>query len=133
MAPQPDAPTQASVSRRSAFRLNWIQAELHCLQCGRMLGRLAETTSRQGASAVFSPLAIFRSAEAPQTPCRLKRVGRLRCQTCGGCAVISDVERFTTYSETMDVSDVERPRRGRRPSQLRDVPDRRLVELGLAS
>jgi hypothetical protein len=132
LALQSEAPTHASVTPRSALRQHWIQADLHCLQCGRTLGRVAETTPRHGASAVFSPAAIFRSSEAPHAPCRINSVERLRCQACGGCAVISDFERFTTYNETMDLSDVERPRRGRPPTLPRYVPDHRLVELGLA-
>ena len=110
------------------MKRQWVQADLQCLQCGRLLGRLAGACERMGASYQFS---VFRSSDTGQPLRRIRGNERFVCDLCGGNGLIVDIECFTTYDDPEDVPLAHH--RGRRPTPMRPATDRRLIELGLAS
>jgi hypothetical protein len=110
---------------------HWFQAEVHCLQCGRLVGRVlgpvaAGCTPRW--PQVAGP-ALFRPV-GPNRPVRaLAAIEHFRCTVCGGSGVVEELEVFTTYNFEFDD---DRPRRGRRPKmRLGRQRDPRLAEFGI--
>ena len=109
-----------------AGRKDWVQADLRCLMCGRVIGRLigpvpvakAAATAAAGRWAQF---AAFRPADASEPAVRLFGDERFRCTTCGGGVIMDEVERFSTYADIADADDdpERRPRRGRPPKPWR--------------
>jgi DNA-directed RNA polymerase subunit N (RpoN/RPB10) len=106
-----------------AGRKDWVQADLRCLMCGRVAGRLvgplpasdAERRAVVGRSAQFS---AFRPADTSVPAVRLVGREHFRCTTCGGGVIMGELETFSTYAEVQD--DLERrPRRGRPPKPWR--------------
>jgi len=128
-----------------AGRKDWIQADLRCLMCGRVPGRLigplpAADASGTGAVAGGPPqFAAFRPTDASVPAVRLlgheRAHFRFRCTTCGGALIMDELETFSTYEDVDDeLEDHERPRRGRPPKPWRrtaSTPDW-LAELGVA-
>jgi hypothetical protein len=121
-----------------AGRKDWVQADLRCLMCGRIVGRLVgpllagELAPR---SATGSPpqFAAFRPADSTQPAVRLVGGEHFRCTTCGGGVLMDELETFSTYEDVEDDLE-ERPRRGRPPKPWRRThssPDW-LDELGIA-
>ena len=111
-------------------RLHWFQAEVHCLQCGRLVGRVL------GPVAVGCPPrwprhagpAVFRPA-GPNGPARaLVATQRFSCTVCGGSGVLEEFEESTTGDFEFDddrlVADV-----GRRCGSV--AVDPRLAEFGI--
>ena len=103
-------------------RKDWIQADVRCLMCGRVQGRLvgplpvAEIPRR---SATTRPhFAAFRPADDAVPAVRLQGSEHLRCSTCGGALIMDELETFSTYEEIDDELD-QRPRRGRPPKPWR--------------
>ena len=114
-----------------AEQRQWVQADLQCLQCGRVLGRLAgpcQSGSRVGAGYAFS---VFRPSDPRQSLRGIQGNERFHCDMCGGNAFVDEFECFTTYDEPEEVPVARH--RGRPPTPMRRTTDRRLVELGLAS
>jgi hypothetical protein len=116
-------------------RRDWVQADVRCLLCGRMLGRLVGPLppgrSRIGTVGWDVPFAAFCSSDRGIPARRVSGPERLRCSTCGGGVLVDEVEVFSTYDEPLEER-APRPRRGRPPKPWRQAPDRRLAELGLA-
>jgi hypothetical protein len=98
-------------------RKDWVQADLRCLMCGRVLGRLVGPLA--AAPAGKPPrFAAFRPADAATPTVPLVGGESFRCQTCGGGVIMDEVETFSTYADIDD--DLEqRPRRGRPPKPWR--------------
>jgi DNA-directed RNA polymerase subunit N (RpoN/RPB10) len=106
-----------------AGRKDWVQADLRCLMCGRVIGRLVgpvpagdpATRSLGGRPPQF---AAFRPADAHVPAVRLEGGEQFRCTTCGGAVMMDEVETFSTYADIDDEIE-DRPRRGRPPKPWR--------------
>lgn len=109
-----------------AGRKDWVQADLRCLMCGRIIGRLVGPLAQDeppGRSAVARPpqFAAFRPADTREPAVRLTGGEQFRCTTCGGAVLMDEVETFSTYAD-IDDEQQERPRRGRPPKPWRRSP-----------
>jgi DNA-directed RNA polymerase subunit N (RpoN/RPB10) len=121
-----------------AGRKDWVQADLRCLMCGRVVGRLvgplpASDVAKRSLAGRPPQFAAFRPADTSASAVRLVGGEQFRCPTCGGAVIMDELETFSTYE---DISDEigERPRRGRPPKPWRRTagsPDW-LQELGIA-
>jgi len=110
----------------------WVLANLHCLQCGRFIGRLAGPRELTPSGETYS-FSVFRSADPSAPPQRLRGDERFRCPGCGGRPILDAIERFSTYHEPkMNEPEDDEKRRGRRPRPIVPTVDPRLRELGLA-
>ena len=106
-----------------AGRKDWVQADLRCLLCGRIIGRLVgplppgdpANRSLAGRPPHF---AAFRPADTRTTAVRLSGGEQFHCTTCGGAFIMDEVETFSTYTDIDDELD-QRPRRGRPPKPWR--------------
>jgi len=118
-------------------RKDWVQADLRCLMCGRVIGRLVgplPTEADRRALAGRPPqFAAFRPANTSVPAVRLVGGEHFRCTTCGGGVILDELETFSTYEDIDDDLD-ERPRRGRPPKPWRRPPEAPtwLDELGIA-
>jgi DNA-directed RNA polymerase subunit N (RpoN/RPB10) len=118
-------------------RKDWVQADLRCLMCGRVIGRLVgplPTEADRRALAGRPPqFAAFRPANTSVPAVRLVGGEHFRCTTCGGGVIMDELETFSTYEDIDDDLD-ERPRRGRPPKPWRRPPEAPtwLDELGIA-
>src|SRR5262252_6595316 len=117
-------------------RKDWVQADLRCLMCGRVLGRLVGPLppAQEGRSLAGGPprFAAFRPADMATPAVRLVGTETFRCRTCGGGVIMDEVETFSTY-EDVDDDLKQRPRRGRPPKPWRRPPESSwLDELGIA-
>ena len=106
-----------------AGRKDWVQADLRCLMCGRVTGRLVGPLPPGDAarrSLVGPPpqFAAFRPADASEPAVRIVGGEHFRCTTCGGGVIMDELETFSTYEDIDDELD-ERPRRGRPPKPWR--------------
>lgn len=122
-----------------AGRKDWVQADLRCLMCGRVIGRLvgAVRADKPAVGTVarrWPQFAAFRPADTAVPAARLVGDERFRCTTCGGCVILDEVERFSTYADVDDGELEEQPRRGRPPKPWRRTPTSPdwLEELGIA-
>ena len=118
-------------------RKDWVQADLRCLMCGRVLGRLVGPLPASKPSASDRPtwprFAAFRPADLSTPTVRLSGSESFRCQTCGGGVIMDELETFSTYEDIDDEAE-QRPRRGRPPKPWRRTPATRswLDDLGVA-
>jgi hypothetical protein len=119
-------------------RMDWIQADVRCLMCGRVLGRLvgplpAEYSGQRSLVGRRPTFAAFRPVDPSAPAVRLSGGERFRCSTCGGGAIMDEVETFSTYDDVDDELD-ERPRRGRPPKPWRrgTASPSWIEELGIA-
>ena len=118
-------------------RKDWVQADLRCLMCGRVIGRLVGPlpTEADRRALVGRPpqFAAFRPANTNVPAVRLVGGEHFRCTTCGGGVIMDELETFSTYEDVDDDLD-ERPRRGRPPKPWRRPPEAPtwLDELGIA-
>jgi DNA-directed RNA polymerase subunit N (RpoN/RPB10) len=118
-------------------RKDWVQADLRCLMCGRVIGRLVgplPTVADRRALAGRPPqFAAFRPANVNVPAVRLVGGEQFRCPTCGGGVIMDELETFSTYEDVDDDLE-ERPRRGRPPKPWRRPPEAPtwLDELGIA-
>jgi hypothetical protein len=115
-----------------AGRKDWVQADLRCLMCGRVQGRLVgalpATQIRRGPPR----FAAFRPADASTPAVRLVGGEQFRCRTCGGGVIMDELETFSTYEDVPEDGE-RRPRRGRPPKPWRSTPGTSwLDELGIA-
>jgi len=119
-----------------AGRKDWVQADLRCLMCGRVLGRLVGPLAPNATwGATLAAFAAFRPADPALPAIRLAGNERFRCGTCGGGVLIDEVETFSTYPEVSDEDTERRPRRGRPPKPWRPNPTSAttwLEDLGIA-
>ena len=120
-----------------AGRKDWVQADLRCLMCGRVIGRvvgpLPTDTDRRALAGRQPQFAAFRPANTSVPAVRLIGGEHFRCPTCGGGVIMDELETFSTYEDIDDDLD-ERPRRGRPPKPWRRPPEAPtwLDELGIA-
>jgi hypothetical protein len=123
----------------TAGRKDWVQADLRCMLCGRVVGRLigplpANDAARRAQAGIRPQFAAFRPADMNVPAVRLKGGEHFRCTTCGGAVIMDELEFFSTYDDIDDEEVVDRPRRGRPPKPWRRVADRPdwLAELEIA-
>jgi DNA-directed RNA polymerase subunit N (RpoN/RPB10) len=122
-----------------AGRKDWVQADLRCLMCGRVIGRLVgplpvDDGLRSVRVGRLPKFAAFRPTDVSVPTVRLVGGEHFRCSTCGGGVIMDELETFSTY-EDIDDEDVEgRPRRGRPPKPWRrpTAEPNWLDELGIA-
>ena len=120
-----------------AGRKDWVQADLRCLMCGRVVGRLVgplpPDADRRALTARPPQFAAFRPANTSVPAVRLVGGEQFRCTTCGGGVIMDELETFSTY-EDIDEDLDERPRRGRPPKPWRRPAEAPtwLDELGIA-
>jgi hypothetical protein len=120
-------------------RKDWIQADLRCLMCGRVPGRLVgplptgDAALKALTSADVHHFAAFRPADTSEPAMRLVGGERFRCNACGGILMMDELERFSTYDD-VDEELEQRPRRGRPPKPWRHTggAPEWLSQLGLA-
>jgi hypothetical protein len=106
-----------------AGRKDWVQADLRCLMCGRVVGRLVGPLPVRDPtkySFVTRPpqFAAFRPADDSVPAVRLTGGEHFHCTTCGGATIMDELETFSTYADVDDELD-NRPRRGRPPKPWR--------------
>jgi DNA-directed RNA polymerase subunit N (RpoN/RPB10) len=106
-----------------AGRKDWVQSDLRCLMCGRVIGRLvgplpAGDPAKRSLAGRLPQFAAFRPADARVPAVRLLGGEQFRCTTCGGAVIMDELETFSTYAEIDEELD-ERPRRGRPPKPWR--------------
>ncbi|MDQ6672602.1 MAG: hypothetical protein M3069_17990 [Chloroflexota bacterium] len=115
-------------------RERWMQADLRCMMCGRVIGSLTgplpddNTPGRQPANGALQ-FSMFRPAEANRSAVRLVGGEQFRCSTCGGGVVMDELEKFSTYANVDDEPDARPSPRApaqvvapRRPSTECDRP-----------
>lgn len=106
-----------------AGRKDWVQADLRCLMCGRIIGRLVGPLppgdpDRRTLAGRLLHFAAFRPADTREPAVRLVGGEHFRCTTCGGAVIMDELETFSTYSD-IDDDHEDRPRRGRPPKPWR--------------
>lgn len=111
------------MERPIAGRKDWVQADLRCLMCGRVIGRLvgplpAGDPTKRSLAGRMQQFAAFRPADVNVPAVRLSGGEQFHCTTCGGAVIMDELETFSTYSEIDDEID-ERPKRGRPPKPWR--------------
>jgi hypothetical protein len=120
-----------------AGRKDWVQADLRCLLCGRVQGRLVGPLPASDVGRPFvgglPRFAAFRPADAAMPAVRLYGGEHFRCLTCGGGLLMDELETFSTYADIDDELE-QRPRRGRPPKPWRSATPSPtwLDELGIA-
>lgn len=130
--------SKAHGRRSGKGRQDWVLADLRCILCGRVQGRLIGTLA-----AGLGPLrptawsvrqfAAFRPQDPSQPVIRLTGREHFRCLVCGGGVIVDEAETFTTYDDPeLGEEDEPRPRRGRPPKPWRKLADTRVADLGLA-
>jgi hypothetical protein len=121
-----------------AGRRDWVQADLRCMMCGRIVGRLvgpmpAGDPEKRSLAGRLPHFSAFRPADNSIPAVRLVGGEHFRCTTCRGSVMMDELETFSTYSDIDDESE-ERPRRGRPPKPWRrsSTPPNWLDSLGIA-
>jgi hypothetical protein len=96
---QPPAATPA----RQRNRHDWVRGDIHCLNCGRLLGRLLGTPRRRdnGDRSAGQPVAFlaFRPLDPVGRVVPFHSGMRFRCRSCGGAGALDDIDVFSTYDE----------------------------------
>jgi hypothetical protein len=116
-----------------AGRKDWVQADLRCLMCGRVQGRLVGPLPPAQLRGGPPRFAAYRPADASIPAVRLVGGEHFRCGTCGGGVIIDEVETFSTYNTDIDDELEQRPRRGRPPKPWRRAATTSwLDQLGIA-
>jgi hypothetical protein len=84
-------------------RQDWVRAEVRCLMCGRLLGRLLGSAQKHenGDRSAGYPVAFlaFRPLDPPGPIVPFSARLRFRCALCGGAGVLDDTDVFSTYDE----------------------------------
>jgi DNA-directed RNA polymerase subunit N (RpoN/RPB10) len=106
-----------------AGRKDWVQADLRCIMCGRVIGRLvgplpAGDPAKRSLAGRMLHFAAFRPADTRIPAVRLMGGEQFRCTTCGGAVIMDELETFSTYAD-VDEELEQRPRRGRPPKPWR--------------
>jgi len=105
-------------SDRRPWRFQWIEAEVRCLQCGRLIGRVSEPIAGLSPTVSFSAFAVFAPCNERE-PARYLNLGsRPRCSWCGGNAVLGELERFRINGEPKAI--VQKRGRPGRPRRVWD-------------
>jgi hypothetical protein len=88
---------------RQRNRRDWVRGEVHCLNCGRLLGRLLGTPRRRddGDRSAGQPVSFlaYRPLDPVGNVVRFKPGMRFRCRSCGGAGALDDIDVFSTYDE----------------------------------
>jgi hypothetical protein len=113
-------------------RKDWVQADLRCLMCGRVQGRLVGPLTTAPVRGGVPRFAAYRPVDTSIPAVRLVGGEQFRCGTCGGGVIMDETETFSTYEDVVD--DLEpRPRRGRPPKPWRRAEGAMwFEELGIA-
>ena len=97
-------------------RSDWLQVDLRCLMCGRLVGQLVgrrtPATTAAVAAGKLPPFDVFRPADNTAPTLRLVGGEQFRCGTCGGSVLMDQVEAFSAYVD-VDEEVEDGPRRGR--------------------
>lgn len=109
-----------------AGRKDWIQADLRCIMCGRVIGRLvgplpAGDLTKRSLAGRPPHFAAFRPTDSRVPATRLVGGENFHCTTCGGAVIMDELETFSTYADIDDELE-QRPRRGRPPKPWRRAP-----------
>jgi hypothetical protein len=108
-----------------AGRKDWVQADLRCLLCGRvvgcLVGPLAARDPTKRSLAGLQRFSAFRPADEAVPAVRLVGGEHFHCTTCGGAVIMDELETFSTYGDVDDDLQ-DRPRRGRPPKPWRRTP-----------
>jgi hypothetical protein len=94
----PALPDGAAVSARRRLgtrRRRWLEAELRCLLCGRLVGSVKEPLGNASKGTAFSSRAIYSSAAGADQPRRLRAGDWPRCRGCGGSATFGQLRTYT--------------------------------------
>jgi hypothetical protein len=113
------APASPRATRRR--RRDWVRAEVRCLMCGRLLGRLLGTAKQRadGDRSAGQPVAFiaYRAIDSEEGVVAFTPQLRFRCQHCGGAGALDSIDVFSTYDEIsgQDAADADgiEVRRGR--------------------
>lgn len=130
--------SKPSRHRSMQGRHDWVLADLRCILCGRVQGKLVGMLF--GGVGPLRPTAwsvrqfsAYRPLDPSQPAVRLTGREKFRCLVCGGGVIVDEAETFTTYDELeMSDEDEPRPRRGRPPKPWRKLADTRFADRGLA-
>jgi len=91
---------------RERKRRDWVRADVRCIACGRLLGRLlgAARQSEDGTRGAGQPVAYlgFRPVDPTDRIVPFTTTLRFRCRVCGGAGAVDDVEAFSTYDQDSD-------------------------------
>ena len=118
-------------------RQDWVQADVRCLLCGRILGHLVGAARAHGArlstvAGHFAQFNTFRPTDPGEPAVALTGNESFSCSACGGRGMFEEVETFTTYADD-GIEDLEdRPRRGRPPKPWPRMIDQKASGLGFA-
>ena len=134
---------QAQIATLSTVRVggrqrhDWVRCEVHCLMCGRLLGRLlgvSRTTSLEHHSVGDTVAFIaFRPIDPPGPVVAFTRPRPFTCDTCRGTGRVDEMELFSTYAEFSTVQDPAVKRsRGRPPRPFRKLQGSTPLQLALA-
>ena len=120
------AKSQWHTQRVSASRTQWLEADLRCLMCGRVVGHLVGPLRLVNSAGMRSErtvrFAAFRPADSSFPALRLIGGEQFRCMTCGGSVIVDQLERFSTY---IDVGErTSRLPEARAPRPHRGAPAR---------
>ena len=90
--------------RVSARRTEWLQADLRCLMCGRVIGHLVGPLPLVKAPGVPSQRPVrftaFRPADSSAPALRLIGGERFRCTSRSGPVMMDQVETISMYAES---------------------------------
>ena len=108
-----------------AGRKDWVQADLRCLMCGRVVGRLVGPLAARDPTkrlvAGRQQFSAFCPADESVPAVRLSGSEHFHCTACGGAVIMDELETFSTYADIDDELE-DRPRRGRPPKPWRRTP-----------
>jgi hypothetical protein len=96
----PEATRRSRASARGR-RDDWVRADVRCIACARLLGRLlgAARQLSNGTRGAGQPASFlgFRPIEPPGPIVPYTSDLKFRCAACGGAGVLDDIETFSTY------------------------------------
>lgn len=96
-------------------------ADLACLLCGSPIGQIESPSPNLARTALFK-------APGGETLSQVQDWRRLRCDRCGGAALVEELRTVARYPEPADDSEGA-PRRGRPPKWLVEQRRRQVEEL----
>jgi hypothetical protein len=98
-----NAESGRATSTRSRQRHDWVRADVRCLMCGRLQGRLLGTARRteNGERTAGHPVAFFayRALDPVERIVPFTPNLRFRCRVCSGAGAVDSVDVFSTYDE----------------------------------
>ena len=126
---QAELPSVGLVIEPQRERYVWTRCEVHCLMCGRLLGRLLGNRSTD-TTIVFI---AFRPMNPPGPIVVWSMPGPIRCCTCRGIGTVDEVEIFSTYVRVTAAADPPvKLGRGRPVRPFLDKPECTPLQAALA-